>query len=74
MFGAGDEIILKIAGEFGEIGAVSGDADDQSLVAVRLVLRGNESFPVDDVELEMPQLEVADGGSLPPLPGTWART
>ena len=42
-----------------EVRAVPGHTDDQVAIAVRVLLGGEQGVAVDDVELEMPQLQVA---------------
>ena len=61
VFGTFDDVVLQVAGHVAEEGAVAGDADDQVAVVAGILLGGFKRGAVDDVELQMPQLQVAPG-------------
>lgn len=59
--GTGDEVVLQVGGQVDEVGAVPGDADDEVTILLRILLGLLQGIGVDDVELDVPQLEVAPG-------------
>ena len=61
MAGTGDEVVLQVGGQVDEVGAVPGDADDEVTILLRILLGLLQGIGVDDVELDVPQLQVAPG-------------
>ena len=59
VFGAVDDVVLQVGGHVAEVRTVPGHTDDQVAIAVGVLLGGEQGVAVDDVELEMPQFQVA---------------
>ena len=53
MLGSRNEIVLQIAGQFGEVGAVPRNADYESPVFPRIFLGRQHGFTINDIELHM---------------------
>ena len=60
LFRTADEVVLQVAGKLREVGTVARDADNEVAVALGIRLCGQQRVTVDDVELQMPQLEIAE--------------
>ena len=58
---SGDDLRLLRRREIHEVRGVAGDAHDQVPVLLRVLLRRQQRFPVEDVELDVPVLQVAPG-------------
>ena len=59
LFGTVDQVILQVRRKVDEVGAVAGDADDEVTILLRILLGLLQGIGVDDVELDVPQLQVA---------------
>ena len=61
MFRTINNVILQISGKIAKIRAVTCYAHKEAAVVIRLFLRVQQGLPVDDIELQMPQFQIAPG-------------
>jgi hypothetical protein len=60
VIGAGDKVVLEIGRQIGEVGAAAGHPDNEAAPAIRILLGGQEGLLIYDIELNMPQLQIAE--------------
>ena len=61
MLCSGDQIVLQIWGEINKVGAVTSNTHDQASVLLRILLSCQQGFLVQNVELHMPEFQIAEG-------------
>lgn len=58
VLGTVDNLRLQLLTQVGEVGAVTCHTHHQVAVFVRVLLRGQQGLPVDDIKLNVPQFQI----------------